>query len=613
MQRASFNLTLLLVCLLALDSCSSPGSVANSDADFLENGDIGDIADGESEFEDDAEAAEVFDGKDVANEEAVLEDDADAVELLDDSDGLDIVENDAILEEDPDIAETLDDDSEVEVEADAEREVTVCYGAPQIDELPDQVYFRTAKQSFNKQWYVALKDGLIYFKPNELMGQAPGQWKKVGGTGLPSGSNIVRFPAPTTIVEISADGTWLHALSDKGIFYRGTNFEGDPAGLLFSWTDKWGHPGGEGSGMVTEWPTTHGWSVSDSQPPGVKEYTDANGSVHSVGNGVAHLYRLGPTGRTIFYNDWWLPNDWSRQFCPPNRGTFTAENISASGSTTFLISRQGEMYTRLWDFDTGGEDDLLEYSYIKSNDKVRFLPAEPWQRQPNITDGLITRNITIFQTGVGNAARMLRVEGVKDGKTGFYYKNIYDANWSFQETGLSVCGPFMNEPAEPPPIPAGINMKGTLSHNGSLEIELLDFDIVCSPATLRFYDGGVIVTAGGQPFELPFHHVLGMSGPSLTMPIRPTEFWLNGDPALMRGALIPPSAQTLQTLDDAGARDAISKFFGTKKAINFKGSATLTKIQMEEILWSDLVGLCPGDEKSDIFSGPYKFEVSVAP
>jgi len=608
MRRIAFTAAFFFAGVFLLAACGASGStthpLTDGDAESLADGDMDSPADGDTSAEDDADDIDDLDMGETLDSE---------VDTLADDDMDSLEGGEASVEDDTDTVEALDNDDETGVDADTLPETPVCYGPPPNDELPDQVYFRTAKQSFNKQWYVALKDGCIYFKPNELMGQAPGQWQKVGSTGLPSGINIVRYPAPTTIVEISADGTWLHALSDRGVFYRGTNFEDNPGGLLFSWTDKWGHPSGEGSGMVQEWPTTHGWSVSDSQPPGVREYTDANGSVHSVGNGVAHLYRLGPEGRTIFYNDWWLPNDWSRQFCLPNQGTFTAENLSVSGSTTFIISRQGEMYTRLWDFDTGGEDDLLEYSYIKSNDKVRFLPAEPWQRQPDITDGLITRTITIFQTGIGNAARGLRVEGVKDGVTGFFHKNIYDAQWSFQETGLSVCGPFMNAPAEPPSAPAGIHMRGNLSHNGTLEIELLDFDMVCSPARLRFYHDGALVTALGRPIELQFHHVFGMSGPALTMPVRPTEFWLTGAPALIRAAIIPPSADTLQTLDDAGARAAISQFFGSKAVINFKGSATLTRIQMEEISWMDLIGLCPGDEKSDMFSGPYLLDVSATP
>ena len=39
----------------------------------------------------------------------------------------------------------------------------------------------------------------------------------------------------------------------------------------------------------------------------------------------------------------------------------------------------------------------------------------------------------------------------------------------------------------------------------------------------------------------------------------------------------------------------------------------LTRIQMEEISWMDLIGLCPGDEKSDMFSGPYLLDVSATP
>ncbi len=479
-----------------------------------------------------------------------------------------------------------------------------CFNAAPPNDLPDHVFFRTAKQSFNSRWYVALHDGLIWVKPNPQGGRPDGPWTKLG-SGLPAGPELVRFAPPTRIAEISADGIHLQALSTDGVFYRGTDFTNDDL-RTFSWTDKWGHPAAEGYGLRAEFPTTHGWSVSDSLKSGVGWYEDRNGTKTDIGLGAAHLYRLGPTGRSLVFNDWWLPNDWSREFCLPDRGTFTAENLSTSASTTFVVNRQGQMYTRLYDFDTSGEDDLLIYSYLVTGPSgtTRALPNEGWRRQPDITDGLITRNITIFQTGQGNAARTLRVEGVKGGKTGFFTKGIFDADWSFQETGLPVCGPLMNEPPAAPIAPEDVRMTGTLSRDPhSVGLELVDFNVVCSPARVRLSVGGTQVTVAGQPLELALHHVQGMSRDPVTMPTRETGFWRNGTPARIRGALLLPA--TLQDIDDPGARAAVTALFQRKKVVNFMGTATPHQVRLEEISWAT-TGYVPGDEKSDLFGSPFR-------
>lgn len=476
-----------------------------------------------------------------------------------------------------------------------------CFAGTDEGDLPERVLFRTKRMSFNKQWYVALHDGKIHVKPNTEQGRPNEPWRLLG-TGLPAGGSLTHFPVPTEITELSADGTWLHALSSAGVFYRGTDFTQD-LGVFWSWSDSWGHPAATGPGMVAEFPTTHGWSVSDSQPPGVHHYEDPLGTVHSVGNGVAHLYRLGADGHTLHFNDWWLPNDWSRQICLPERGTFFAENLSTSGSTNFIIGAQGAMYTRLYDFDTAGENDTLEYSFAitSATGNVRALPAEDWRRQPDITDGLITSKITIFQTGQGNASRMLRVEGVRQGRGGFYFKRINDPAWSFEETGRRVCGPFLNAPGRPaaaPIAPADRALHGTLSgmRSGatvSVELRLANFNITCSPTTAQLAVGGNVVTVGGVPLTLTFHHVH-----SLTLTTRPTNYWQMGADAVLRAALMLPS--TLGQIDDPVARQKVQALFGARKVVNFKGTANLQRVNLVEMTWLDpLVGVVPGNEKTD--------------
>jgi hypothetical protein len=481
-------------------------------------------------------------------------------------------------------------------------EEAVCFGPAVEPPLPERVVFRSTTTSFNQRWLVALQGGRIWFRPNEEAGQPPGDWRLLG-TGLPAGGGLTRFEPPTEIVELSADGTWLHALSPAGVFYRGTDFQGD-LGPGFSWSDSWGHPAATGPGLTTEFPTTHGWSVSDSQVAGVHHYEDRLGTSHGVGLGVAHLYRLGVDGRSLYMNDWWLPADWSRQICLPERGTFYAENLSASGSTLLLVGALGELYTRLYDFDTSGENDTLVYSFLITapSGDTRALPAEDWRRQPDVTDGLITRRISIFQNGQGNAARVLRVEGVREGRTGFFHKRIFDAGWAFEETGHRVCGPFLNVPGRPPPEPAppaDHALAGTLAVDRQfgedvvVGLEILDFNVVCSPARVRLLVGGGPVTVGGVPLELPLHHVH-----ALVLETRPTAYWLAGIPAKIRAALVLPASY--EGIDDPAARAILLALFEGRRGVNFQGQAALDALTLDEMTWLDpLVGVVPGDEKAD--------------
>ena len=477
-----------------------------------------------------------------------------------------------------------------------------CFGGQPEADLPARVAFRSKTQSFNRRWFVALHQGHIWVKPNTDQGQPAGDWRMLG-TGLPDGAGISRFPPPTQITELSADGTWLHALSPAGVFYRGTDFTGD-VHSNFTWSDSWGHPAALGPGMTADWPTTFGWSVSDAQGAGVHHYEDRLGTSHSVGLGVAHIYRLGPDGQTLFFNDWWLPADWSRQICMPDRGTFVAENLSVSASTVFLVGTQGELYTRLYDFDTAGENDTLEYSYriTAASGNTRALPAEDWRRQPGITEGLITKRITIFQDGQGNAARVLRVEGVRNGTTGFFHKHIHDGAWLFEETGHRVCGPFLNAPGRASrgtPTPDNHGLRGTLAvdrvlgDDVSVDVQVMDFNITCSPARVHILINGAPVTVGGQPLDFPFHHVH-----ALVLHQRPTAYWRMGIHATIRAALILPADVT--RIDDGAARRTLQGLFEDRQVINFKGEALPDRLVLTEMTWLDpLVGVVPGQEKAD--------------
>ncbi len=447
------------------------------------------------------------------------------------------------------------------------------------DPFPEHILFRTATDSFNSRWYVVVREGRIWVRPNAMEGAVPGDWELLG-SGLPEGGGLVRFDPPQSIVEISADGVHLTALSSAGVFYRGTDMTRD-IHASFEWTDRWGWPAAAGSGLTAEFSTDHGWDVADSHPLGVAHYEDINDQEHSVGLGVAHLYRLGPDGHRIYFNDWWLPEDWTRQICGPQRGTFVAETLSASASTMLLLGAGGELYTRLYDFDTGGENSLYTYSYVVQGwaGTTRALPAEPWRRQPEI-DGEITGRIAVAQTGQGNAARVLRVEGVSEGTNGFFHKDIYDAEWQFYATDLPLGAPLLDTSSPAASVPSSDSARSAVltreADPGQLELELLDFNPFCSPARVQISVDGEVVTAGGLPLELELHHVhTGVSE------LRAFGYWDQGLPAFVQAALIVSDA--IDDIDDVTARSEVVRFFDGQEVINLLGEVSATSFDLDEI------------------------------
>jgi len=170
--------------------------------------------------------------------------------------------------------------------------------------------------------------------------------------------------------------------------------------------------------------------------------------------GLATLYFLSNDGQKIYFTDSGMPVDFSNSILGPEKGRYIAENLATSGSTLFLIDKTGKMYTRLIDFDTMGCDPMFfKYTYQKekqpysgkdyiSNFTSWALPNEDWKREPSIFlegKARLTKFISIRQSGQGNFARSLRVAGISaEGKTGYYYKNISDTEWSFKEAPLAI-------------------------------------------------------------------------------------------------------------------------------------------------------------------------------
>jgi hypothetical protein len=315
--------------------------------------------------------------------------------------------------------------------------------------FPDAVYIKTRTQTFNSYHYYILKDGLIWYKG--IRGE-PLEWTIFMETGLPHNPLKKEFHAPDYIAEISADADELVALSDEGRFYRFC-FEWILLRPTNEWVDVQGWPTLEGLYMDRRAEGNRAWAMGKRNDE-VKYYEDPFGNQHHNGTQeIATTYVLLEDGQEISYADTGLPCDFSRNFLGPERGTFKAASLSASGSTIFLISEGGEMYTRIADFDITGCDPMFfKYTYIPyksnltgndygSNLTPWALPPEDWRAQPAVPLGgkaALTRHITILQNGRGNAARELRVAGYDEaGKPGYWSKAIFGPVWEFVRAPLS--------------------------------------------------------------------------------------------------------------------------------------------------------------------------------
>lgn len=320
--------------------------------------------------------------------------------------------------------------------------------------FPEQVYIKTLTQTFSRDYQFCLQNGLIYYKsmPDAKYfnpGIEENFWQPVNGVGLPYSSKDKNFPFVKEIVEISADADSLFAFDSEGRMYQMFTNDLGP-GLPFVWLYAFGWP--EKIQLVQNQNVLNkrAWA-SGARRQDVLWHEDIFGNPHHYGAmGIETIYFLQEDGQGIRFTDSGLPADFSRSILGPERGSFIAENLSASASTMFVINKAGTMYTRLADFDTLGCDPMFfKYTYEKlpqkyegwqylSNYSPWGLPSEPWLKQPNIPlegKARLTKHITILQNGRGNDSRELRVAGLnKDGKTGYYSKQISLKNstdWHF--------------------------------------------------------------------------------------------------------------------------------------------------------------------------------------
>jgi len=427
--------------------------------------------------------------------------------------------------------------------------------------FPKKVIFRSKTETFNTVNQFVLRDGIIWFKKIN----SRGKWKVLP---LPHDINVP--------VEIGSDSEHFVAIDQKGRVFtiqragKRNKIKSD------DWSSTWGTPFWFGPGINL--PKRKAWEISFFSPSDEKFYIDPAGNKHGIGVGVTTLYVLNDDKQRITYLDPWLPADYSYEVCGPHRGLFKAQNLSASGSTIFLINEYGDMFTRMYDFDiSGGNNVLMKYTYDKAKSTsvvkkgempefyqplfdFRALAASSWDQQPKIA-GKITDRISISK-GVGHI-KYLRVEGEnKKGEIGYFEKKLKDKVWAFKKTGSSLKGNILSNSLidnSKKDLGKDESMK-LISSNKTMEIK--NFHLYCSPADLvvKFKDGEVL--------KLKLHT-------RETLRQKPLKRGLDIDPVPLSGAIEIP-AITLKTLSSRSKqiKDFITKNLAGKRFTTIQAVAT---------------------------------------
>jgi hypothetical protein len=441
--------------------------------------------------------------------------------------------------------------------------------APAAGLLPARVYLRTATGTFNSRYAFATRGGAIWFEP-------------AAGDGL----GWRELPLPDCfagrVSAVSVDDDELIALDGARRVFTMDNALKDP--VLFNWTSRWGPPFWTGPGFQLP-AGAIAWSWSVLSPAEDKTWTDTAGNAHAVGAAkVSHIWTLRGGGQRLTFNDPWLPTDQSYEACGPIRGRFRAVDMSASGSTLFVIGRYGDMFTRLFDFDISGSDQIFfQYSYYpqrRGDPNAAFqLPSPPWVHQPKIP-GRITSLISISKIGTGAVHRTLRVEGLdRLGHSGYWEKDSADTSargWRFHRTdqprrGRRLSNPRADSSHRGLGRAADLRYTGT---NGSYAVELPNFNVHCSPALLR------VAPAGEPRITLRLHNIDGLRQ-------SPIAAGLDAVPREQYGAIeVPPALLRRIGTEPAKTRDLLLRMLGGRRFTQVTLEVTATELRIAELGWT---------------------------
>lgn len=440
--------------------------------------------------------------------------------------------------------------------------------------LPETVALRGPRETYNSRYQFATRGGDLYVR-------------RAAGAKDPDGWRAMPLPAclDHRVREISADDDELIALDGRRRVFVMDNALKGPA--LFNWTRRWGMPFWSGGGRALP---AHvlAWSWSVLSPAEDRTWRDDAGNDHAVGNDkVSHIWALRDGGQRLTFMDPWLANDDSYEMCAPQGGRFKAINLSASGSTVFVVGRHGDLYTRLFDFDLSGSDAaFFTYTYWPQKrgaaDAPIQLPSPAWVHQPKVP-GMITSAISVAKTGTGAIHRTLRVEGLdRRGRTGYWEKDVIatrSSDWRFHRTGLPLAGRRLSGDPERDtsrldlgPAP-GVRFAGTLP--GGVRVAVDGFSPHCTPSRLT-----LSTKAGGRPLALVLHSVDALRGE-----VRGPN--LDAKPRALYGNVeLPAQARRTLARQPTAIRRLVGETLKDKRFTTINLTATAHALTLTELGWT---------------------------
>ncbi|RZO87214.1 MAG: hypothetical protein EVA65_02795 [Oceanococcus sp.] len=413
--------------------------------------------------------------------------------------------------------------------------------SPPPADFPEQIYLRTDTETFNRKYQFVLHEGNVWYKHNTAVTGVEDDWTQVYMPNCLAG----------TLIGISADDDELIAIRKNGDIYGLDNVLKDP--LLFNWTSRWGTPVWLGTGYhIQEDYLSWSWTVISNSED--KNWTDTAGNLHRVGDGkVSHIWMLRNGGQRYGYIDPWLAKDESYEACGPLRGRFKGINLNSSGSTLITINRYGDIFTRHYDFDLAGVNEVFFQYAFEDQSEVRNpkiqLPSFEWVQQPKVP-GQITHIISIHKVGENMQHRVMRIEGLNQaGETGYWEKEVEEmttAAWQFVATGNPLRGTLLdNRPGDTSMLDIGdnedqhfarnltalpaLNPADSLETDADWAAEMTDFNFYCSPTTLRIH------TSVDEHMDLTLHVVDVIRQ-------TPRERGLDDNPRKFRGNIEIPDA-----------------------------------------------------------------------
>ncbi|ROH93432.1 hypothetical protein ED208_02625 [Stagnimonas aquatica] len=435
--------------------------------------------------------------------------------------------------------------------------------APEVArELPGVVHLRGRQQSFDGEHYYAVHEGRIYLKANRET------------TGIDQPWRALRLPRclDGQVSEISADGSVLLALNQARQIYT-LDYANGAIGAG-GWTRRWGpffwtDLGGWIFEDVRDWATTH-FTGSD-------EYFVDGGGYKQAPAGILNVFLLRGDGLRITYLDPWLPMDQSREVCGPERGTTVMAGLSGSGSTAMVVAADGEIYTRLYEFDvSGGNAIFLDYSWQDQRELAQpkiQLPPPDWIHHPRVP-GRITDRISLRKLPPGSEHRLMRVEGLDaSGNSGYWEKDQADSSaraWRFVATGEPLQGRLLPLPQPHRGQAEDYQYQGRLD---GYSAELLDFNPYCSPARLR-------VDVAGEAVELELHSTDGLRQERRA---RGLDLY----PRYYRAAVkVPEPLWQTRSQRSAAVQAFLNKHFAERPVLETELYATLGQVRIAQACWT---------------------------